>query len=169
MTHKAHVSIKNVENLKYIKNFLNLNEVDMLNLKICFNSKIENYDETKNTHYVDDEGYLITYKFFEQEPVLNEELYFTYKLNNRGFRSQHFKELNKKDFNILIAGCSNTFGYGLPNEFTWPNLITNKLKNKFLNKNVEMFNISGPGHSIPLIIRNIICFLEFWILNYFIN
>ena len=32
-----------------------------------------------------------------------------------------------KNENILVAGCSNTFGLGIPNEYTWGEVLKNKI------------------------------------------
>jgi hypothetical protein len=109
-------------------------------------------------HFVDQDGYLITNTI--TEVVRNNELDFNYRINSNGFRSQHFKDLKTEDINILYGGCSWTFGEGLPEEYTWTQLLTQKLENHFSDKNVESFNTSYPGASIHLIIRNIFAFIE---------
>ncbi len=61
-----------------------------------------------------------------------------YQINNWGYRSREFKENENVD--LLALGCSNTFGQGLPMEFTWPYLI-NSEKIKTIN------SIAAPGDS----------------------
>ena len=70
------------------------------------------------------------------------------ELNSYMFRSDEF---NKEDTssNFLFAGCSNTFGYGLPNYFTWAFQL-----NKMLNGQ-KLFNLGIPGGSTAEIVYNI--------------
>lgn len=42
-----------------------------------------------------------------------------YNLNEFGFRGQDFI----KNVDLLVLGCSNTFGMGLPEKYIWPNLL----------------------------------------------
>ena len=56
----------------------------------------------------------------------------SYKLNNYGYRSDNF---NKADVtNSLFAGCSFTFGVGLPLENVWCKVVHNRIGiGKFYN------------------------------------
>jgi hypothetical protein len=65
-----------------------------------------------------------------------------YKVDKYGFRP----ELTKSD--ILVGGCSITFGVGVPEEATWGSFI-----GKALDSSVS--TIANPGASIPLIIEQI--------------
>ena len=51
-----------------------------------------------------------------------------YKLNSYGYRCNEFK-----DQEILILGCSQTEGHGLPLELTWPYLISKKMNKDYIS------------------------------------
>jgi hypothetical protein len=75
-----------------------------------------------------------------------------YSLNNYGHRSDDFKTL--EGHNILFAGCSQTFGIGLPDNFRWSKILHNRLK-----KDSEAFYcLSFPGAGFDKIVHNILKF-----------
>lgn len=51
-----------------------------------------------------------------------------YKLNSQGYRCNEF---NNQE--ILVLGCSQTEGHGLPLELTWPYLISKKMNKDYIN------------------------------------
>lgn len=59
-----------------------------------------------------------------------------YNLNKYGFRSPEF--INNVD--LLTLGCSNTWGYGLPKELTWPYILSSK-------NNLSLNSLAKPGIS----------------------
>lgn len=67
-----------------------------------------------------------------------------YNVNSRGFRSKEFIE----NVDVLTAGCSQSFGVGLPEEYCWPNLLVK-------NTNLTLSNISYPGISTQTIVEDI--------------
>lgn len=69
----------------------------------------------------------------------------SYIINSNGFRGKNFC----KNVNILSAGCSVTFGVGVPEFGTWSNILQNKT-----NKSVD--NISFPGGSVSHICNLIV-------------
>jgi hypothetical protein len=115
-------------------------------------------ESNRPKEFINDGGYCVVDSI--TEPIYKEELKFQYSMNSDGFRSQHFKVLKKEDTNILYAGCSMTFGVGLPYEYIWPNLLSNKIKNKMPLNNIESFNVASPGASIHEILRNCFIFFE---------
>jgi hypothetical protein len=117
--------------------------------------RFKDLDKNDIPHEVDKDGYLIVHKA-KNEEIKNEELYFDYKINSSGYRSQHFKELDTGSINIVYAGCSFTYGEGLPEEYTWPHLLTKKIEKDHPGKNVEYFNLSQPGAGVHQVIR--VCF-----------
>jgi len=68
----------------------------------------------------------------------------TYEINNFGFRGKI-----DKDADVIGAGCSITFGIGVPELVRWTNFLGNRL-----NKNV--INLGSPGASVETICNNII-------------
>jgi hypothetical protein len=65
-------------------------------------------------------------------------------VNTGGFRSDEFRVHSSTDKkHVLFAGCSQTYGIGVPRKFTWGQLVYNKLKNKI--PTTGFFNIGTPG------------------------
>ena len=60
-----------------------------------------------------------------------------YDINDHGYRSEEFKKNNQ----VLVLGCSQTYGSGLPNEFTWPDIFCKSIDKKYSR-------IAVPGDSI---------------------
>jgi hypothetical protein len=60
-----------------------------------------------------------------------------YEINSHGYRSSEFNKNNE----ILVLGCSHTYGSGMPNEFTWPEIFSNYLNKKYSR-------LAAPGDSI---------------------
>jgi hypothetical protein len=50
-----------------------------------------------------------------------------YYINEHGYRSDSFN----KDNEVLILGCSQTYGSGLPNEFTWSDIFCKTINKKY--------------------------------------
>lgn len=79
-----------------------------------------------------------------------------YVLNNHGHRSDDFENISKEKNSVLFAGCSTTFGQGIPLDYSWPKILFDKLKNYI---DIEKFYcISFPGASTFRIIENIFRF-----------
>lgn len=83
---------------------------------------------------------------------------FTYKFNNLGFRSQ-----NVGDKNLLVVGCSFTFGIGVPFEKIWAYKVADHLKLNCLNYGVpgasaySSFRIAY--HTLKTLKPNLVLFL----------
>jgi hypothetical protein len=60
-----------------------------------------------------------------------------YLINEHGYRSEPFS----KDNDVLILGCSQTYGSGLPNEFTWADFFCKNINKKYSR-------LACPGYSI---------------------
>lgn len=67
--------------------------------------------------------------------------------NNEGHRGNNFK----KNIDLLYAGCSLTFGSGLPQEVIWGEMF---------DKNIEVNNLSYRGGSIVNIVNNIFNYIN---------
>lgn len=83
----------------------------------------------------------------------------SYRINKDGFRSDHFEQLNSQNYNVLVGGCSYTFGEGMLEDRTWTNLLKNNIQNT-MQKNVKFFNTGFMGSSIDLVIKNIMGFIK---------
>jgi hypothetical protein len=91
------------------------------------------------------------------EPNKNPQV--IYKLNRDGFRSENFEKLKSSNLNVLISGCSLTFGQGVFQENSWPELFSKKLSNNSI-KPIKMYNLGVLGASIYLIIKNLMAFIR---------
>jgi len=111
-------------------------------------------------HYLCENEYLHT-TFMNGRVEPGEGSYFQYRINKNSFRSDHFNILNNENLNILVAGCSYTFGEGLPEEYIWPTLLKNKIQ-KNSNKKVQMYNLGFMGNSHI----NIISLVKSFIVEY---
>jgi hypothetical protein len=85
---------------------------------------------------------------------------FFYKLNQDGFRSTDFLEFDKNKNNILFAGCSITFGQGLPEDLVWPQVLMSSLVSQNPEEDFASYNIGIPGIGIFAIYKNILAFIE---------
>lgn len=74
----------------------------------------------------------------------------SYNVNSMGYRSREF--LDNPD--LLVAGCSQTFGEGILEEHMWGNLLASKLGTE---RNV---NLSFSGWSIGTIVLNIFNYIR---------
>lgn len=90
--------------------------------------------------------------FFVNSPIseyYSPEIYF-YKKNQYGYRSLDFDDQT----DILTVGCSNTFGVGLPFEYTWPKIL------EVLIPNINIKNLSIPGMSAQFLISKIFNYIN---------
>ena len=72
-----------------------------------------------------------------------------YQTNSHGYRTQEFSPLPVGKKNVVVLGCSHTFGEGLEEKETWVSLLEQKLDNKLL----RFWNLSQPGASADLMTR----------------
>ena len=74
-----------------------------------------------------------------------------YTINSHGYRCQEFPTsslVGKK--NVVVLGCSHTFGIGTSDDELWVNTFENKLDAK---KKLRFWNLGQPGASGDLIVR----------------
>lgn len=76
----------------------------------------------------------------------------SYELNNYAYRSDNFFKDSKTE--ILFAGCSYTFGVGLPLKNIWASVVNNNIKNN------NFKNIGVSGASFQSIIENIYSYIR---------
>lgn len=79
--------------------------------------------------------------------------YYEMEKNNYGFRSDNFSKEDAGS-NFLFAGCSQTFGVGLPQNLVWAFQL-----NKMLNKD-KFFNVSTPAASATEICYNVMNYIK---------
>jgi hypothetical protein len=70
-----------------------------------------------------------------------------YKINSLGYRSKEFK----RGTPLLVAGCSYTYGAGLPEDATWGAQLAERL-------DLEYSNLSRYGGSVPWIVGNVLAY-----------
>jgi len=73
----------------------------------------------------------------------------SYRANSYGYRSNEFSP----ETSLLSAGCSFTFGVGVPEDAIWANVLAKKL-------GLPVANVSRPGASIPWIVETIFTYFE---------
>lgn len=73
-----------------------------------------------------------------------------YTINSLGYRGNDFLE---EPAEILAAGCSQTWGLGVPDEYTWSNILS-----KNTEKRID--NIGYFGKSVPAIVQMIFCYFK---------
>jgi hypothetical protein len=72
-----------------------------------------------------------------------------YKTNSYGYRCPEFSPLPDGGKNVVVLGCSHTFGEGLNEEEVWVNQLAKKTDTKIL----RWWNLGQPGASADLMIR----------------
>lgn len=80
-------------------------------------------------------------------------------INNYGHRSADFKVLDQDKTNVLFAGCSMTFGEGLPEFYSWPHHVIRSIKSTIDNLGSTDI-LSYPGGSAEKIIRNVFRYID---------
>lgn len=84
---------------------------------------------------------------------------FGYVLNNYGHRCDNFKKEEGSDNHFLFAGCSFTFGEGLPYQQNWSGIIHQKIKSK--NKvDSGYYSLGYCGGGVDLICKNIVSYVN---------
>ena len=81
-----------------------------------------------------------------------------FRLNSNGLRSDEFTAEHKDKMHVLFAGCSNTFGDGLPLEFIWPKKVYDSISKEFQTSGY--FNIAYPGASTLFITMQILKYAD---------
>ena len=71
-----------------------------------------------------------------------------YKTNSLGYRCPEFLPLPDGGKNVVVLGCSHTFGEGLEENETWVSQVA-----KQSNKILRWWNLGQPGASADLMIR----------------
>jgi hypothetical protein len=127
-------------------------------LNVTDYSSVKTYIKQYDENDVD----IVKLKYWQEdspEYVKNIKDDILYTLNKQYFRSDSFEKFNNENINILYAGCSFTFGMGIPDDFLWTNLLTNKIQ-ETTDKKVDPYNIGFRGFSNYLIIKNIMSFIR---------
>jgi len=76
----------------------------------------------------------------------------TYQFNQSGYRSKEFSEIDHTAFKVLVIGCSNTLGLGLPLNETYGEQLRQRLLVRY-DLLVEIINLGLGGRSIDYVAR----------------
>jgi len=71
-----------------------------------------------------------------------------HQTNSYGYRCPEFRPLPNGGKNVVVLGCSHTFGEGLEEDETWVNQVSKKS-----NKILRWWNLARPGGSADQMIR----------------
>lgn len=127
--------------------------------KDIFTSRNKNFKEVISSLSIDnffiDKDFVTVHSRHLKNNKIIEGPDFDYNLNVYGFRSKSFDDFNTSNKNVLFAGCSHTFGSGLPENYVWNKKLIDKMsKNDFF----DYYNIGIPGAPTQVIIKNILTF-----------
>ena len=76
-----------------------------------------------------------------------------YSLNHYAFRSEEFSTIDTSS-DFLFAGCSQTFGLGLPIDATWPKKLNEMLNGK------KFFNLATVSSDVTMICYNVTKYID---------
>jgi len=88
------------------------------------------------------------YGFYADDDLPRFDPVYGYKTNSYGYRCPEFHPLPDGKKNIVVLGCSHTFGEGLPEEETWVAQAANKF-----TETLRWWNLARPGGSADQMIR----------------
>jgi hypothetical protein len=88
------------------------------------------------------------YGFYADDDIPRFDAVPGYKTNSYGYRCPEFRPLPDGGKNVVVLGCSHTFGEGLEEEETWVSQVA-----KYSNKTLRWWNLGQPGASADLMIR----------------
>lgn len=151
--------IQNSSTISNNNNFIEFVKNNNISLDIDKPSRYM-YDLDNKTHTLTQNN-SVYYLTSSEAAWINKDLHdkqIEYRLNNNGHRCDDFKEDREHRPLFLFAGCSTTFGQGIPLELSWPKILFNKINNSGSADN--FYSISFPGGSSFKIINNIFKFCK---------
>lgn len=93
------------------------------------------------------------YGFFSDNELPKFTLYKNYKTNSYGYRCPEFSNFQEGGKNVIVLGCSHTFGEGLEEEEIWVNILAKSLEDKHSIKKLRWWNLARPGGNADQMIR----------------
>jgi hypothetical protein len=93
------------------------------------------------------------YGFFSDSELPKFEPYKSYKTNSYGYRCPEFSKHLEGGKNIVVLGCSHTFGEGLEDNEIWVDILAKNLEDKRSIKKLRWWNLARPGGSADQMIR----------------
>ena len=88
------------------------------------------------------------YGFYADDDLPQFDLVPRHKTNSYGYRCPEFQPLPDGGKNVVVLGCSHTFGEGLEEEETWVSQVA-----KQSNKILRWWNLARPGGNADQMIR----------------
>lgn len=111
--------------------------IESIYLNIFKNQKFQNRKDLKHEDYFSVPKKIVSIKDIE------------YSLNNYGFRDKDFND----PCDLLVSGCSQTWGVALPEEYRFSNIIENNIESL-------VHNIATPGNSVSSVVRSVFAYIK---------
>ena len=93
------------------------------------------------------------YGFFSDSELPKFMPYKDYKTNSYGYRCPEFNKHLEGGKNVIVLGCSHTFGEGLEENEIWVNILAKNLENKHSVKTLRWWNLARPGGNAEQMLR----------------
>jgi hypothetical protein len=107
------------------------------------------WSQAKLEYYLDKDGNKFYYKDHPDYNLFSKK---EYSINRKLYRGKDF--IVDEPSEVLVAGCSQTWGTGLPDNLIWPSLLQEKLKTNGID------NLAQPGKSIRGIVETIFTYFK---------
>ncbi len=88
------------------------------------------------------------YGYYADDDIPRVDPVLGYKTNSYGYRCPEFRPLPDGGKNVVVLGCSHTFGEGLEEDETWVSLVE-----KQSNKILRWWNLARPGGNADQMVR----------------
>lgn len=126
------MNLDNSNNFNYVQdNYPRIYDVGLIDPNLLIDSD----DFTKNIFF-SMFGFYSLYGSPELDWITEEDPHNSYRLNSYGYRDPEYEG----PVDLIAAGCSQTFGQGVPEEWRWSSLLGKKL-------NMSVATIAVPGWS----------------------
>lgn len=123
------------------------------------------YGDTEDDAFFDSDGYYVKKYLFEPDNLKRDDDDFIYRMNSSGFRTKHFKQLDKNKKTIVFSGCSITSGAALESGLYWPDMFMSKLN----DASYDSYNLALNGGSVFTTVHNFRSFVDqYGVPEYFI-
>lgn len=107
------------------------------------------WSQAKEEYYIDKVQNKCLYRNHPDYHLFRKE---NYSINRKLYRGRNFIEGAPAE--ILVAGCSQTWGTGLPDSLIWPNILKESLNVK------DVDNLGQPGKSIRGIVEIVFSYFK---------
>lgn len=110
------------------------------------------FNKSSNSNYeYNDETIKYIYTNIFEKQIKNTSVHygFLHTFNEHGYRSDSFNSNTE----MLVTGCSYTFGSGIKTEHRWGNILSQNLK-------LPHSNLAIPGASVERIVRDLFCYFK---------